>query len=611
MKKFLVSILIVVLCLSSIYANNVSSNLQKIYDVNSQVYEAISYLYIAEGKALPSTSGPWSGSELNLMLSRIDKNELTGYELEIYEYANSIINENSQRFVVDNNFAFSISGDLGIRATYHTNPNDFNSPDDVANSGTNDWKKQLPIIAIPLETWFGNNIYGFSSFDLGINRTLVSADVGNGTNTKGFGFQTNIIMIPPVLLSDLNMNFPNRAFGSIGGDWYSFEIGRDNLSWGAGESGNLTLGNQLPYHNQARFTAFSDAFKYTFLMSFFPHPKNYVETEGKAPHYDYDKNDGSQTTTEIDWINNHFNMRDSRDGITAFIGHRLEWRIADKLGMALNETIMYQNANNFDPIVLSPTAVFHNYYIRRNANSLLSLEIDYSPISNINIYGQFAIDEFKLPGEFSLAGPPSAFGLLLGTKGAIALNSGMLYGSIEGAYTEPYLYIRDDGASYDPYKYGINYIGAIPEFVPAEELSNYALKPIGYRYGNDTVVANINIGYKSFGKWFVEGTMRYLLDGCMDIFTRWNNDVIPNSDNDPNAPTTKHPDEGNYVKGSNWAERNAIAKNLALTLKGGITITNNFDVVAEATYITINNFQNIKGKKTSDFQLEVSAKYSF
>lgn len=610
MKKKITILLILLFTFASLFGG-VHDNLQKIYSVDSDEYEAISYLYISAGKALPSTTGPWSGAELKMMLDDIDADLLSGYALELYNNIYATVSAPDARFNPNDLFSFTISGDAGLSATYHTNPEDFNSPDDVANSGTTDYKTTLPLISVPLETWIGDNIYGYSSFDLGINRTLINTKIEkDSTETAGVGFRTNVLLLPPSVLNDLNLNFPYRAFGSIGGDWYSFEIGRDNISWGAGESGNLTLGDQLPYHNQVRFTAFTPSFKYTFLTSFFPHPSNYVYTEN-VDDVDYDEKDKPVTKVDKDWIDNHYEMRDSKDGISAFISHRLEWRIKDKIGMALTESIMYQNENNLDLTVLSPTAVFHNFYIRKNANSLLSFEIDYTPIENINIYGQVAIDEFRLPGEFSTDGPPSAFGFILGAKGAMPLKSGILYGAVEGAYTDPYLYIRDDGGSYDPYKYGIPFIGAIPEFVSAEDLGNYTLLPLGYRYGNDAIVAYAKVGYKEFSKWYSEASFRYLLDGCFDINTRWNNDVIPGTDNDPQAPSEAHPDEGSYDPNSNWKDRNAVGKNIAITLKGGITLLDNLDIEAEATYITINNFRNIEGEKTNDFQLEISARYSF
>ena len=103
-----------------------------------------------------------------------------------------------------------------------------------------------------------------------------------------------------------------------------------------------------------------------------------------------------------------------------FIGHRVEGRLFNnKVGIALNEAIMYQSADNaIDLQVLSPTAIFHDYYIRGNANSIISLEVDYNPIRYVDLYGQVVVDEFYLPGEpvpgVDADALPNAFGYMDG-----------------------------------------------------------------------------------------------------------------------------------------------------------------------------------------------------
>ena len=48
-------------------------NLNRIYPADSAVYRAIEQLYIQQGYAIPSTSGPWSADELLRMLNRLDQ----------------------------------------------------------------------------------------------------------------------------------------------------------------------------------------------------------------------------------------------------------------------------------------------------------------------------------------------------------------------------------------------------------------------------------------------------------------------------------------------------------------------------------------------------------
>ena len=588
MKKIIVYILALIFIFSSLDAKN----LQKIYSVDSQEYEAISYLYILNGYSLPSTSGPWSGEELNLMLSRIDENCLEdSYSRNLYNWIYESINDGYSRFEIDDDFSYSISAEIGFRATAHTNKNDFNGIDDVANSGTTDWKAPLPLIGVPLETWIGENIYGYSSFDYGVNRTLSAMNVdGITTNTKGLSFITNNLFIPPNTFSDFNLNFPFRAFGAIGGKNFSLEIGREKLNWGSGASGNLTVSDHVPYHNSMRFAAFTDKYKYTFLFSVFPHPTNYTYTDTTNP--------------EIEWINNNYRQDVDKDGIKSFIAHRLEWSIKNKISMAINEAIIYQNDDVFDFSVLSPAAVFHNYYIRANANSLLSFEIDYTPFAGFNIYTQFAIDDFVMPGEESHS--PSAFGLMLGGKYISNIDNGILYSSLEFVYTSPYFYLRDFGTSpRNSDKYGINYIVAIPEYSPQENLSNYTLMPIGYRYGNDAFVVHLELGYKIFDCYYIEGQLRYFMDGTNDIHTRWseisNNEELPLITSNNNGK--------NYINNPSIKDRNAIAHNISFTLKGGAQISKRLKLDGEITLINIMNFKNRLNNHTFDLQSEISIIY--
>ena len=485
----------------------------------------------------------------------------------------------------------------------HTNAEDFNSPDVIGGRG--DWRPMLPLLSVPLDTWIGDFIYGFSSFDLGINRSYKEG-------LKGENFFTNIWMVPPCVMDEINCNFPLRAIGSLGGEHWNFSIGRDKLSWGPGESGNLMMGDHIPYHNNARFTGFSDKFKYTFSMSSFTHPLNYLEEDMKTPKFE----EGSPYSDNRDRLD-YWQSAD-KNGISMFIAHRLEWRIIDKIGMALTESIMYQSENNkFDLMILSPTAVFHNYYIRGNANSLLSFDIDYTPIKYLNLYGSLIIDEFRLPGECDPWGPPSAHGWILGAKTGVPLGDGMLYGSLEAAYTDPYLYLRDRGGMSNDF-YGINFVVATPEFGNGYA-GNYTLDFLGYRYGNDSVVANLNAGYEVYGKWYVDAEYTYLADGTMDMHSKWWDDVVPGAPEDgandgkgsadPKAPTSSHPKHGSFDPKSNWEERNAVAHWNILSFRGGITLFEDLSIWGEMNYVNIINFRNVSGAKADDFQISVGMSY--
>ncbi|MDR2149247.1 MAG: hypothetical protein LBO67_00165 [Spirochaetaceae bacterium] len=63
-----------------------------------------------------------------------------------------------------------------------------------------------------------------------------------------------------------------------------------------------------------------------------------------------------------------------------FIAHRFEGRLfKDKLGLALNEAIIYQNKDGYVALeMLMPLTLLHNINRVENSNSLLTLEADFA-----------------------------------------------------------------------------------------------------------------------------------------------------------------------------------------------------------------------------------------
>jgi len=103
------------ICIFSLPASG--RNLQKIYPIDSDVYEAISALYISQGLALPSTTGPWSADELLNMLENIDIARLSGGLLTTYQYASSELNSSADTV----KFGLGAS----IETYWHSNTTDF------------------------------------------------------------------------------------------------------------------------------------------------------------------------------------------------------------------------------------------------------------------------------------------------------------------------------------------------------------------------------------------------------------------------------------------------------------------------------------------------------
>ncbi|MDY5931358.1 MAG: hypothetical protein SPJ34_04930, partial [Candidatus Ornithospirochaeta sp.] len=199
---------------------------------------------------------------------------------------------------------------------------------------------------------------------------------------------------------------------------------------------------------------------------------------------------------------------------------------------------------------------------------------------------------------------------MLGINTAFPVSKGLFYGSVEGAYTDPYLYLRDNG-SYEQNKgeYGINWVVAVRNFCNDAAGGNfYDESFLGYKYGGDAIVANLNAGYSSLDRWHVEGNLFYMAHGTFDKWTCWKT-LSPGENY--TTPTTSHPMENNKDPNAS-SLRNAVSHTVVAGVNAGYEILTGFDVYAQADFITIWNPGNIRADKPiTDFQLTVGLGYSF
>jgi hypothetical protein len=411
---------------------------------------------------------------------------------------------------------------------------------------------------------------------------------------------------------------PYRAFGAFGGENWSVQIGRDKLSWGAGKTGNFMLSDSFKYHNTGRFTSYGKNFKYSLVTSFFPHPAQY---HGAIIAGDDD------TTIKNFLKAKKGSQEDKITGLYMFLGHRLEGRLFDgKVGLALSESIMYQSKDNLlDLRILNPSMIYHSYYIRSNSNSLLTFEVDYTPIPYLNVYGQMAVDEFAMVGEpfpgKDKNAHPSAYGFMLGAQTAIPVHKGLFTGSLEFVKTDPYLYLRygDTGNTTQKLgEWGISYLAAIREHYAGGGHIIYQEEFLGYPFGPDAIVINANAGYKEFGSWNVSTNFFYMWHGTHDKWTLWSK-VQPEGTafaqgDDDKIPYIKSPTDKHWTKNQgdpNYDKRDSVAKTLIFGVKGGYTILPGFEVYAQTDLIHIVNPKNISANPAiTDLQLTVGLSYS-
>ncbi len=501
------------------------TNSQKIYSVDDPVYGYIRDLYLLEGLSTPSTTGPWSGSELERMLEILDRASLSEVSAGLYDRAFEIIKADSSEPV------FSLGLDIHEELFIHTNPAEQRFWG--RENWWRGWENENQFLSIVTEGRFGSSLYGIFNLSFGVARDWRKSS-GENPTYRTFADRavwSNTPFVGPNDIDQFNMNFPYRTFVAAGTDYWSLQFGRDRLSWGNGTTGNFVIDSHLKFHNMIRFSAFGGTFKYTFLVSSFPHPMNYYYDDGSG-NMVYDvlglkRDDGS-----------YYGQSQIIKGTKAFIGHRLEWRIVPSLSFYLTEAVMYMSAEGrVDLVDFMPSFLYHNLYNRSNANSILSLEADWSFANGWNIYGQFVLDDLYLSGESPTDDgniEPNALGYLAGITYATGLGKGVLKFNLEGALTQPYLYLRDG----DEQDYELNYVVALREMSGAAATQNYNLEYLGYKYGGDAIVGNLNASYCIPGSWSLGANLFCMLHGGMDKTSPWSRVPADKKQIPPTDPST-------------------------------------------------------------------------
>lgn len=142
-----------------------SANWQKIYSVDDPVYDWIEDLSLLTGHSLPSTTGPWSGSELKAMIAKIDYQTLDGYEKELYEKISSFLDTDASSPV--------FRASLEIAPEFYINSNYSSSFFQTRDNWYRGWSQQKQLLNIITEEHIGNNFYGYFNFSLGRQRIIL------------------------------------------------------------------------------------------------------------------------------------------------------------------------------------------------------------------------------------------------------------------------------------------------------------------------------------------------------------------------------------------------------------------------------------------------------
>ncbi|MHC1691816.1 MAG: hypothetical protein AB9828_02155 [Sphaerochaetaceae bacterium] len=536
----MVLLLMCLYCLPLLAASLVS---QEIIPLSSPVYTAMDNLYALTGAGTPSNSRPWSKTEAYLILSRVERAALADSTTLRRLYA-SITDELDKglRFQFADGFQFGVDVTLNTEGYHHTNGSDFKLDTDWVYG----FEERKPSIMLALDFALMDFLYIYCDLQYGRNLynaadtygltpqigAIINAGEANYTTWSSIYSQTFLTNFVPFNESyDFDFQWPKRAVASVGGDHWNFTLSRDKLNWGNGHSGNFIVDDHVDYQEYARAQVFSDYFKYDWLNVFF----DTNPSGGEIPDSEF----------------------------RVLMAHRLEFRILQRITLAISENVMYQN-DVFDLRYINPAFIYHNLNNRSMFNAIAHIELDVAFAQGFNAYGQYVLDQARAPNES--AAQADATGFLLGVEYAAVLEPALFSTSLEFAQTSPALY-RRDGVDFLMFrKYFTNGASSGP---------GYLLKVdyIGYPLGGDAQVLQWDATLDFPGKGSVCVQVQGTRQGEIDFLTAWE---VVNATREA-APSGDHIDEtlvigvsGEYIlpqvvswiAGSLWAQANWIGRRI-------------------------------------------------
>ncbi len=447
-------VIITAICAALFSVSTVAAfNGKRVIPVSSELYTMVENLYHETGRAAPNSAKPWTADEMTAILSSVDTAGLSAAGKKAHAYLTERLTDTDVLFN-EEDFSFDSSPSVTVEVFSHFPILDSTDSAPEAYEWMHGYEERHPFLSIPLEFWYGDALYMTSELEVKEEyRTVTSPSTPDVAKNY-----LNVLFDDPSMRLDLY--FPFRAVLSTGGDWWHLLFGRDKLSWGGGVSGNLMLSDYSDFYDFIGLSFFSPSFKMTNI---------YAMTDRFLP-------DG----TDI--------------GFSGFIGHRLEMRFFDRLKFTVNESVAFAKLSPELPRDFNFLMVYHNWMAPERLNSLLSVELEYTPWRYFTLYGHIAMDEFAVQYEKDRGGGggPPVYGYLAGIRGAYPLGPGYLSGALEWVQTSPWIYNRRA----PPYFYNVRRYWSL-----VTDRFEFVTKPFGYEYGPDAIVLFLSSSYSLPGSY--------------------------------------------------------------------------------------------------------------
>lgn len=478
------------------------------------IYDA---LYILQNECKITSfieTTPISVGELKFYLNQIKYEKLSDNSKILYDKINSYLYTQSAIMKLDD-FVLDFNLKLNPEFYFKRNTNN-NLGEDNYIDWTFDYYYKDNIFTVPV-------FLGFSNY------VTIESDMSYG---KNFGASQDPYAFTNFPINDkmtqMEFLWPRYAYGStgfFGENWgCTFAIGKEGLTIGNTRLGSIIYNNTFETDCYAQLNIFSKYFKYSLdsiqvdnLKYLYLHQLSFRPFEC----FKFSAIEGSQ-------INGPYQLR------------------------YLNPLMIMHSYSSW---IENVTDTERDYYGENNFCAYLAFCFDYTPFSNLRIYGLFAQNEITFAKDKNALASyaPTSIGFQFGVDYLIPLKeSSYLTFNLEGIYTSPWLYIKQTPYS-SLYRQRLDNLNDDNN----NGAGKYICSWIGSPYGPDCCGFDFNFNYKKIDKFSFGFDYEFIMHGKngFDMF------YDPNNFEDINGETIcllyPYPKNYYYTEGPGASESNA------------------------------------------------------
>lgn len=431
----------VLLSAAGLAAQGLAGNEQRVRALDDPLVADIEDLLMESGSLFLSYAAPYSDGELRAALDRVDPESLSAAGRAKYDAALAALRPDPGYR------SGALAAKAGLRAAL-----DANWRSNEALPWVQGYRERPSFLDTWAEIWTGANAYGYVEASLKRDYYAVQAKLSD------LPFP-NVSSIP-LDFANVDGSFPFRAFGAVGGDFWSFRLGRDKLSIGSMGEDNLIVSSGTEWYDYARLTLFFRDFQYSsYVVQLQPQRNLYL--------------------------------------------HRLDFLFFDRLSFGLTEATLVGDAP-LELRFLNPLIIFHGFQAWNDESvlvagtptsgvgSTLGLELDYAALPGLNLVLQYQFNAGRDPIKTVLwpaatSEIPNSAAYLAGAKLRAPFMGGYLRGELLGVYSEPFdMLLSSDRISYIYYRPSNSNLSGDP-----------IERWIGFPEGPDAILVSGRLGFEA------------------------------------------------------------------------------------------------------------------